>query len=516
VKRVTYFSRRSYSLDNTAKQDLGEQKIKRWRSMEKMWEEAPDFLLKYNLRDVELCVKLGDKHGVFPFFFALQDLVGLSLEELNHNSLIIDFMLLKMHKDDTAFPNIPFAQRTKYEGAYVIDPPAGRFKNVATFDFKSLYPSIIMSFNISPDTIVEVGDAPINIIGIKFRTDKVGIFPQLIKQLYTERFRLKKEMKKYERGTIEWKALDNKQQAIKTAMNSMYGVTAFPGFRLYESRVAEAITAKGRELIKSTKARAEKRGYQVIYGDTDSCMIVMKSDNSADACKESVELAAQINKELSTDIIAETKIDCSVETAFEKLFSSMIFVGVKKRYCGLLYMRDDKLVAEKDRFHVTGFDIKKKDTPPIATKILKQAFIMLLEFKDLAEIEKWVQEQVKVLELKIDDECCLNMEMARGYDEYDNLPMHVRAARYSEDNLGEKFLPGDRVNMIYVKSVPKGLPFTDVVAYKEDSEILKGFEIDRSMWIEKALFRKLQPTFQALGYDQFTIDGSQTRLGSWA
>ena len=512
VKKITYNRLRSYSLKNVSKSFGDTEKIKRWPSVAKMWEKDPDFLLEYNTRDVELLPLIEKEYRVLDYFYALQDLVGLPLSELYNNSMIIDFSLLKAFSKEFAFPNVPFTMRSEYEGAKVLDPGTGLFKNVAVLDFKSLYPSIIMSYNVSPETLS--ADGEIDIDGIKFKKEPLGIFPRLIESFWDERFKIKKQMADPTISESDKRALNNRQTAIKTVMNSFYGVTAFPGFRLYDYRVAESITYLGRKLLGKAKSIAEKHGYQVVYGDTDSIFVEVGGDDTEKAIEQGAKISELINTELAAEIKAITGIKPKVEMEFEKLFSSIVFIGVKKKYAGLLAYKDGKYL-DPYKLHVTGFEIIKKDTPPKAKKILSEAFIRVLNLEPLSDIEKWLQSEVVALNLEITDACCLNLEMARPYEEYVNLPMHARASMYSANNLGITFEPGDKVNVMYVKKVPAGMPYTDVVAYKDDAEKLSGFEIDYDTWIEKSLYKKLVPLFNALGKRDFSLDKHQTKLGMW-
>jgi DNA polymerase I len=190
------------------------------------------------------------------------------------------FLVKQAYFDDEVVPNKQgsnFADRASAEdneGGYVKEPEKGLHENLVQFDFRSLYPSIIISKNISPDvmTLNEVkNEEEYNISpehGIKFKKSPQGFIPSVIDKILQERFRIKREMKASTDET-EKKALDVQQQAIKRLANTMYGIYGFPRFRWYSFECAKAITSWGRQYIKSSIKKAEEYGFYTIYADTD-------------------------------------------------------------------------------------------------------------------------------------------------------------------------------------------------------------------------------------------------------
>ncbi|MBU4548257.1 MAG: DNA polymerase, partial [Euryarchaeota archaeon] len=156
------------------------------------------------------------------------------------------------------------------EGGYVKEPEKGLHENIVQFDFRSLYPSIIISKNISPDTIT-TDDQDSHIApesGYKFLKEPPGFIPSVIGQVLDERSRLKRKMYESE-DPMEKKILNVQQEALKRLANTMYGVYGYSRFRWYSIECAEAITAWGRDYIKKTMEKAKKFGFHSIYADTD-------------------------------------------------------------------------------------------------------------------------------------------------------------------------------------------------------------------------------------------------------
>lgn len=168
--------------------------------------------------------------------------------------------LTRLHDRGMVAPSmVALDDNTPIEGAFVIEPMKGFYSDVFVLDFKSLYPSIIMTFNIDPFTISKAG--PIVAPNQASFLRQTGILPELIKKLYVERDLAKEAKDK------------NKSYALKITMNSFYGAMASPRSRYYSKSVGEAITSFGREIIKKAKQFIETKDYDVIYGDTDSIFV---------------------------------------------------------------------------------------------------------------------------------------------------------------------------------------------------------------------------------------------------
>src|SRR5262249_35593616 len=159
----------------------------------------------------------------------------------------------------------PDATAAGIAGGLVLDSRPGLYRNILVFDFRSLYPSLIRTFNIDPltyaGTMVERAGLQQTPSGAAFRRDEEGILPALVARLWEERSEAKA------RGD----AIGS--QAVKILMNSLFGVLGSPASRLFSPAVANAITAAGRWVIERAAANVTSRGYTVIYGDTDSVFV---------------------------------------------------------------------------------------------------------------------------------------------------------------------------------------------------------------------------------------------------
>ena len=280
-----YMSLERYTLERVYYELFGEEKID--VPGERIWEfwdnggEELDNLFDYSLDDVVSTLKIAEQ--TLPLNLELTRIIGQPLFDVSRMATGQQaewFLVKQAYFDDEVVPNKQgsnFADRANAEdneGGYVREPEKGLHENLVQFDFRSLYPSIIISKNISPD-VMYLGDVDnegeYNISpehGIKFKKDPKGFIPSVIDKILQERFRIKREMKACE-DPQQKKALDVQQQAIKRLANTMYGIYGFPRFRWYSFECAKAITSWGRQYIKSSIKKAEEFGFHAIYADTD-------------------------------------------------------------------------------------------------------------------------------------------------------------------------------------------------------------------------------------------------------
>lgn len=281
-----YMTLERYTLERVYYELFGEEKFD--VPGEHIWEywdsdsTQLDDLFDYSLDDVVSTLKIAQQ--TLPLNLELTRIVGQPLFDLSRMATGQQaewFLVKEAYFDNEIVPNKPgganFAIRAAEEdneGGYVKEPEIGLHENLVQFDFRSLYPSIIISKNISPDVLV-VGDVEnrddYNISpehDLKFKKTPKGFIPSVIAKILNERFKIKKAMKASTNPT-ERKTLDVQQQAIKRLANTMYGIYGFPRFRWYSYECAKAITSWGRQYIKRAMKRAQEYGFYAIYADTD-------------------------------------------------------------------------------------------------------------------------------------------------------------------------------------------------------------------------------------------------------
>ena len=282
-----------YTLERVYKELFDEQKVDvPGDEIFEYWDdggEKLETLFKYSLDDAVSVTKIGEK--LLPLSMELTRLVGqpfFDIARMATGQMVEWYLIRKAYEIGDMVPNKPsssqYSERRgkKAEGGYVKDPVKGLHENIVSFDFRSLYPSIIISKNVSPDTLVlkcedeECYIAPE--LGHKFLKKPVGFVPSIIGNILKERVKLKNQMKDAV-NPREKQVLDVQQQALKRLANSMYGVYGYSRFRWYRIECAEAVTAWGRDFIKKTMLKAEEYGFKAIYADTDGFYATFLPEN---------------------------------------------------------------------------------------------------------------------------------------------------------------------------------------------------------------------------------------------
>ncbi len=236
-------------------------------------------LCNYSLDDAVAVTKIGEK--MIPLTLELTRIVGqpfFDVARMATGQQVEWYLIRKSHEQGEVVPNKPSSSQysnrrgKRAAGGYVKDPVKGLHENIVYFDFRSLYPSIIISKNVSPDTLVdECNPENCHISpegGHMFLKEPAGFVPSIIGNILNERVRLKTLMKE-SKDDEEKKILNVQQEALKRLANSMYGVYGYSRFRWYRLECADAITAWGRDYIKKTMVKAEKFGFKPVYADTD-------------------------------------------------------------------------------------------------------------------------------------------------------------------------------------------------------------------------------------------------------
>lgn len=274
LMKVSFLRLDDYKLNTAAKTILGEEKLltsdNRGEEIEELYEKDPQKLVDYNLKDSELVYNILEKSNTLNLSIKRSLLTGMQLDRVNASIASLDSLYLRELKERKLVAPSAFANESseRIKGGFVMSSKPGIYKGIIVLDFKSLYPSIIRTFNIDPYSFVPIEqyekltekekegliEAP---NGAHFKNQD-GILPMILTKLWAQRDIAKKEKDK----------LTN--QAIKILMNSFFGVLANPTCRFYSLEMANGITHFGQFLNKLTAEKIREKGYEVIYGDSVS------------------------------------------------------------------------------------------------------------------------------------------------------------------------------------------------------------------------------------------------------
>ncbi len=386
-------------------------------------------------------------------------------------------------------------RRKSYVGAYVVEPKRGIHDNILLFDFRSLYPSIVISHNIDVSTI-DCGcclqDGFKSPTGHHFCRRNQGFIPEVLGGLIEKRMRVKEDIKG-EGDQDKRRFLGVEQQALKLLANSMYGYFGFPRARWYSRECAEAIAALGRQFIHKTIEKVEEYGFDVIYGDTDSVYIakpgVLDTEKIISDARVFLE---EINEELPQ----------AMELEFEGFYPRGIFI-TKKRYA---------LMDEHGMLIVKGLETRRRDWANVAKETQEGVLNAILRDRDpqkAADIVRDVVDRIRGGDVPLSD-LAINTQVTRGLGDYVQAGPHVVAARKAVKR-GREFKPGNIVTYIVTK---KGASISDRA---QVIDFVTEGDYDPDYYINNQVLPAVMRILEALGYSEDELKGlgKQMTLGSF-
>jgi DNA polymerase-2 len=480
-----------YSLDAVAREVLGEGKAVagdvRDRVDEIMHNYRHDLeaFALYARTDARLAYQIVEKLNLIPLSFARSELTGMTPDRVAASIASFDFLYLsELERRRIVAPTVRSDDARVFaaqQGGYVLSSTPGLHANVWVFDFKSLYPSLIRTFNIDPlsyvpDPTVEA-DA-IETAGAKFRREP-AILPRMLDELFPRREAAKKA------------GDDVAANAIKILMNSFYGVLGTPACRFSNPALANSITGTGRDMLLWSKAWFENAGFQVLYGDTDSLFVRSGMSDSAAALERGRELAQQLNRELAQHIEAHWRVRSKLELKFEKLYVKLFLPqarhsarGASKRYAGLPF--------GQEAVQFTGMEVVRRDWTALAKQVQRELYQRLFTGQPLDAYLAGIVAQVR--DGKLDDALVYRKNLRKDTDEYTaTTPPHVVAARKSTQPLGRL--------IAYVMTTAGPEPLDNV-----------AHPLDREHYVVKQIKPVAEPVLATLGMDFERVIGDERQL----
>lgn len=486
-KKFTYSNQESYKLDHIASVELGKNKLENpYESFRDFYTKDWQKFVEYNVRDVEIVDELERKLKLIELILTMAYDAKCNYNDVFSQVRTWDCLLYNhLYDKNIHIPQKRDQQGRGIEGAFVQEPKPGKYDWVVSFDATSLYPSIIMQYNMSPETMVNgyVKDTTVRGLldktfdlddlqannycmtsnGYCYNRTKQGLFPEIVEKFFDDRQRYKKLMiiaqKEYEKTKDERLKNDiskynNFQMARKIQLNSLFGAMGNEYFRYYDARVAEGITMTGQYIIQEVGKALDDylnkvvgtNGYDYsFYSDTDSCYITLEPlvskfypDMDRDKligvldkiCEEKITEA--INK--SCDGLANYTNAFQKKIIFkrEAIAERGIWVA-KKRYALNVY--DNEGVRYKEpKLKVMGLEIVRSSTPAPVRTSLKEAVRLCLT-SDEATLQKFIEETREAF-YKMSPEEIAFPRGVNGLQKYTSssdiyakgTPMHVRGA----------------------------------------------------------------------------------------
>lgn len=438
----SYGAQESYSLNHISHVVLGEKKLsyEEHSSLFSLYLNDHQKFIDYNIKDVELVDRIEDKLGLITLALTMAYRGGVNYGDTFGTTAIWDSIIYRdLSTQKIAVPFQEDKVKTPYPGGYVKDPQVGINDWVVSFDLNSLYPSLIMQYNMSPETIAsgELSDYDVDSIlknhtivdnrgkavsanGQYFNIDKKGILPKIIEQMYGERVQIKKAMIKAQKELQKVDKNDkqevyrierdiaineNRQMSIKILLNSLYGALGNKYFRFFDQRIAEGITLSGQLTIRwaeeaintyLNKVLKTKKDY-VLAIDTDSVYVCLN---------DLVKAVNPSNPIDFLDTVCREKLEPVLEEAYKKLYGIMggienkMVMGreviadrglwtAKKRY--ILNVHDNEGVRYAEpKLKIMGIEAIKSSTPAPCREALKEIFKVIMHSSE-SDVQKSIE-----------------------------------------------------------------------------------------------------------------------------
>ena len=432
ILKSSFIKVRDYKLDTVAADILKDKKLIKHEDKAKIdyiYKDNPQHLLDYNLKDAKLVYDILSKSGTLDLTVQRSLLTGMSLDRVSASIASFDSIYLKKARDrKLVCPSGKFSEKpSRITGGFVMESKPGIYDNVLVLDFKSLYTSMMRTFNLDPASFLgkkKEKDAIKAPNDVYFRNEN-GIVQEIIKTLLGEREKFRKE------------GNDMAQYAIKIILNSFWGIFASPSFRFFSMDMANAITHFGQHIIKLTAKKIEEQGYEVIYQDTDSCFINSKAKSPGEAEKIGREIEKYINDFYKKHIKKEYKRESFLELKFEKNYIRFLMPkirsgekGAKKKYAGLVNKNETEIIE------TVGIEAARGDWTEAARIFQKELLNKIFHKQEISNfVKKFIQE---IREGKYDDKLVYRKQLRKAESDYvRTTPPHVKAIRKLKDFKGK-------------------------------------------------------------------------------
>ena len=445
LTRSTMVRYEDYRLDTVARAILGRGKTMHNETEESMaerilraYEEDRRAFCEYCLEDARLVQDILEKEGLIRLTVRRSLLTGLPLERSWGSIAAFDAMYIRaMHERKMVAPSHGIDRTPGHgsPGGLILRPQAGLYRNVLVFDFQSLYPSIIRTFNIDPlahikgllkknagitsdsDLIISPNDAVFD--------RQTGILPEILERFFNSRARAKQEGDSL--ASFSYKII----------MNSCYGVLATGACRFADPNLVTAITSLGHHLLRWVQALLEDEGYHVIYGDTDSLFVDPKFPNNvryAEAMEKGKTICEFANRKLTSHITETYGVTSRLELEFEKYYVRFLLPsnrgtkdrGRAKGYAGLKYEDD------AESLEIVGMEAVRRDWTDMAHELQRSLLLYLFRDRSGTEIEELVLSWVRAVRKgELDEKLYYRKSLRKRVSEYTRtMPPHVRAAAH--------------------------------------------------------------------------------------
>ncbi len=572
-RKFTYTNQESYRLDHIAYVELGERKDGNPYDTFKDW-YTNDFqsFIDYNITDVEIVDKLEEKMKLIDLCLTMAYEAKVNYTDVLGSVKYWDILIHNylMDKGIVVPQKVEREKSEKYEGAYVKDPQTGMHEWVLSFDLNSLYPHLIMQYNISPETMKSEQTVPNMSVdklldkqidtsilknttmtpnGALFRTDKKGFLPEMMQKMYDDRVRYKKAMLEAKQNLVNTKdkkyekqisTFNNIQMAKKIALNSAYGAIGNNWFRYYSHTMAEAITTSGQLSIRwiEKKINSYMNGLlktkdkdYVIASDTDSVYITFD------------ELIKKLNPKYPIDFldtIAKEKVEPFIDQSYQEL-ANYLHAYEQKMQMKREVIADKGIWTAKKRYILNAYDIEgvrykeptlkimgieavKSSTPAPCREKIKEALKIMMS-GDEKELNKFIQNFREEF-LTLPPEDIAYPRSVNGLNKWSEThtlfkkgaPIHVKGGilynHLVKKNKLTRYYPliqeGDKIKFLYLKlpNIYQSSSISFITTLPKQLD----FKVDYELQFEKSFIEPLNFIIEKIGWFVDRTYGTQGTL----
>ena len=482
-KRFTYTNQESYRLDYIANYELGEKKLdhNEYDTFREFYTKDWDKFVRYNIKDVQLVDRMEDKLKLIELAVTMAFDAKVNFIDIHYQVRMWDTIIYNYLKEKNIV--IPPKKRTskseKYAGAYVKEPKPGKYDWVVSFDLNSLYPHLIMQYNISPETLKDdkhptatvdrilqeeidfqlYKDSAVCANGAMYRTDIRGFLPEIMEKIYTERTIYKKKMlaakQKYEdtkdpKLVKDIATFNNIQMARKIQLNSAYGAIGNEYFRYYKLENAEAITLSGQVSIRWIEDRMNNYLNKILKTKDEDYVIAVDTDSIYLHLGPLVEVIYKEREKNVESIVTFLNKICDVE--FEKYISSSY-----EKLASYVNAYEQKMIMKRENIADRGIWTAKKryilnvwDSEGVryAEPKLKMMGIEAVKSSTPAPCRQMIKDVLKLIMTKTEDDVIDFIDQCRT--KFSSLPPEDISFPRTVSNV-KKYRS---VNAIYEKGTP--------------------------------------------------------------
>ena len=563
----TYGAQESYALNHIAYVVLNEKKLsyEESGSLKNLYKDDYQKYIDYNMKDVQLVDRLEEKLGLITLAITMAYKGGVNYQDTFGVTAIWESIIYR--KLNTNKIVVPLSNEEKpyrsFAGGYVKEPQVGRHEWIVSFDLNSLYPNLIVQYNMSPETLTDNtqmndvsyylsgqtvnGEYSVAANGSSYRKDFDGVLPQIIEEYYDERVSVKKmqlaaqkEIQKTFSPELDKEivTLENKQLAIKILLNSLYGALGNKHFHYFDIRLAEGVTLSGQLAIQWAEKAMNAAMNKLLQTEKDY-VVAIDTDSLYVNFGPLVKKLSPTNPVFFLDKICKEHFEPVLQKAYEKLFQNMnahknrmvmaregisdsgIWTA-KKRYI-LNVHNNEGIQYKKPKLKIMGIEAIKSSTPEVVRDKFKKAFNLIISGSQ-QETQKFIQDFRNEFKTLAPEQVAFPRRVSNITDWHDrktiykkSCPIHVRGSllfnKYvKSNNIQNKYeliTNGNRIKFCYLK-LPNPIR-ENVISFQEalPKELKLHNYVDYDLQFEKTFIEPLNLILHSIGWtaeEQATLE----------